>query len=483
MRPFPSTQPHLSYAAPSILADYARSILAATTMVMDNPVILLAHGAWHPPILYDPLKNALEARGYEVLVPELVTMGPGKTSMSWDADVAMLLDTATPFFDQGRSVVLVGHSYGGIPACIATRGNGVEDRRAVGKRGGFSHLIFLCGFAMPARGMSVLTVSGGSWLPWHEVIELEAGRKQLFVNEKAKNLLYNDFPPDKAQATFDSLVPCSYEAFTTGVDFAVPEVAITKTFIVCEGDALFPPEHQKELAAACGQDLKQVSVSGGHSAFASIPEELADVLPQQYLTYNGSNTGRPPPACCTPALIHGPAVHDLCEGMCFEPFGTPAAPLRSQANRLLRAHVKSFGVYSMAMTVSFYSLSNRTAIANLTFRDGGLELSKFSSPGGAGASSQSSRLAAGLYLAGVIFNALRFAFASRDLALIGVVMDEGKVDADKGKDNCTAMAGWLGMDVFRAQEYFLDHHGDEEAKKPEADAGLPAPRKTVAICP
>ncbi|RYP54026.1 hypothetical protein DL769_010413 [Monosporascus sp. CRB-8-3] len=248
-------------------------------MATDKPVILLAHSAWHPSILYDSLKNALEARRYELLVPELVTMGAGKTNMSWDADVAMLLETATPLFDQGRSVVLVGHSYGGIPACTATRGNSVEDRRAVGKRGGFSHLIFLCAFAMPARGMSVFSVSGGSWLPWHKVIELEAGRqKQLFVNEKAKELLYNDFPPDKAQATFDSLVPCSYEAFTTGVDFAVPDVTIPKTYIVCEGDALFLPEHQKALAAACGQDLKQVSISGGHSAFASVPEELADVL-------------------------------------------------------------------------------------------------------------------------------------------------------------------------------------------------------------
>lgn len=145
-------------------------------MAMDKPVILLVHGAWHPPILYDSLKYALGARGCELLVPKLATVGLGKTGLSWDADVAMLLGIATPLFDQGRSVVLVGHSYGGIPACIATRGNGIDDRRAVGKRGGFSHLVFLCAFAMPARGMSVLSVSGGSWLPWHKVIELEAGR-------------------------------------------------------------------------------------------------------------------------------------------------------------------------------------------------------------------------------------------------------------------------------------------------------------------
>ncbi len=50
------------------------------------------------------------------------------------------------------------------------------DQCTEGKRGGFSHLAFLCAFAMPARGMSVHSVSGGSWLPWHKVIELDAGR-------------------------------------------------------------------------------------------------------------------------------------------------------------------------------------------------------------------------------------------------------------------------------------------------------------------
>lgn len=140
-----------------------------------KPVILLAHGAWHEPRLYDPLKDALAARGYELLVPRLATMGQGKTGTNWDADVTMLLEAAAPFFNLGRRVILAAHSYGGIPACIATENNGVNERLAAGKLGGFSHLAFISSFAMPARGMSVLSVSGGSWLPWHRVIDLEDG--------------------------------------------------------------------------------------------------------------------------------------------------------------------------------------------------------------------------------------------------------------------------------------------------------------------
>lgn len=153
-------------------------------MDSDKPVILLAHGAWHEPELYDPLKNALRTRGYELLVPRLATMGEGKTGMNWDADVAMLLEAATPLFSLGRRVILVGHSYGGIPACIATENNGVGERRAAGKSGGFSHLAFISAFAMPARGMSVISVSGGSWLPWHKVIELEGGVSEFHPFEE-----------------------------------------------------------------------------------------------------------------------------------------------------------------------------------------------------------------------------------------------------------------------------------------------------------
>ncbi|KAH9885568.1 hypothetical protein F4778DRAFT_507479 [Xylariomycetidae sp. FL2044] len=203
----------------------------------------------HPPLLYSPLKRALEARGYEVLIPRLATLGSDKSDIHWNADVSKLMDTATPLFEEGREVVLMGHSYGGIPSCIATKGNTVSDRRAMGKTGGFSQIIFLCAFALPARGMSVLSGSGGAVLPWQKITELESGSQQIFLNETAKKLLYSDVPEHKAQAMFDQLLP---------------EITIPMTYIVCENDALFPAELQRSLVTACGSNLRQASVAGGH---------------------------------------------------------------------------------------------------------------------------------------------------------------------------------------------------------------------------
>lgn len=53
-----------------------------------------------------------------------------------------------------------------------------------------------------------------------------------------------------------------------------------------------------------------------------------------------------------------------------------------------------------------------------------------------------------LYVAGVVLNVLHFAFAPRGVALIDVITDESKVDAGKGKNNCTAMAEWVRVNVW-----------------------------------
>jgi len=148
----------------------------ANTNDNDKPIFVLCHGAWHPSHLYDPLKRAIEARGYEILVPELPTMNVGTPSLTWADDAATIVQTAEPFFAKGRRVISVGHSYGGVPACAATRDNTVAERAARGEMGGFSALVFLCAFAITERGKTVQQSNGrGTDLPWQRKIELPDG--------------------------------------------------------------------------------------------------------------------------------------------------------------------------------------------------------------------------------------------------------------------------------------------------------------------
>ncbi|KAK4229300.1 Alpha/Beta hydrolase protein [Podospora fimiseda] len=247
-------------------------------MASEKPTILFSHGAWHPPHLYQPLKDALAKKGYTLIVPALATMGTKAIGVGWDADVDVLLNEAVPLFEQGKEVVLVGHSYGGIPATIATRDNGIAERAAAGLKGGFKHVVFLAAFALPQAGLSNLTaVPGEQWMPWHTVLESDDGEKQqLFVNDLSKDLLYNDMPQEQAEAFYKDLVPQSYAAVIQPVPFAVPDITIPKTYIVCERDAAFPVPLQDYLATALGFNKK--TIDAGHSCFASAPDELADLL-------------------------------------------------------------------------------------------------------------------------------------------------------------------------------------------------------------
>ncbi|KAI0162290.1 alpha/beta-hydrolase [Xylariaceae sp. FL1272] len=247
------------------------------TNAIQSLVFLLAHGSWHNPNMYDPLKQALAAQDYSLITPSLPTMAldAPANQTSWDADAATLVEAAEPYFEQGIEVVLIGHSYGGIPATVATRGQGVDERKAAGLTGGFRHIVFLCAFALEQEGISLIDALGGEPLSWQT---LDYDTNESFVTDEAKDVLYNGLSAETAQEYFDELVPQSLTAATEPVDFAVPDITIGKTYIITENDLAFLPSLQQQTVDDLG--LASVSVSGGHSSYASVPDEVANALIQ-----------------------------------------------------------------------------------------------------------------------------------------------------------------------------------------------------------
>ncbi|KAI1073853.1 Alpha/beta hydrolase family-domain-containing protein [Whalleya microplaca] len=134
---------------------------------VSKPVIILVHGSWHLPEVWNKVKSRLEAAGYEVLVPRLLTVvGPEPVHHTWRVDVAVVHDLANPFFDQGRQAVIVGHSYGGLVATMSVKDQSVADRAGRGLKGGFSAVVYLCAFPIAKRGESLLSTGGGRYNKW-----------------------------------------------------------------------------------------------------------------------------------------------------------------------------------------------------------------------------------------------------------------------------------------------------------------------------
>lgn len=66
---------------------------------------------------------------------------------------------------EGKKIILVVHSYGGLVGANAVKGLGEKERVAQGKTGGVVLFVYLSAFVAPL-GTSINAMLGGNFLPW-----------------------------------------------------------------------------------------------------------------------------------------------------------------------------------------------------------------------------------------------------------------------------------------------------------------------------
>ncbi|KAI1282733.1 Alpha/beta hydrolase fold-1 [Xylaria sp. FL0933] len=252
-----------------------------TAKASSRPVIILIHGAWHLPSVWVKVKQRLEAAGYEVYAPRLLTVvGPEPVDYSWRVDVAVVHDIVLPLFDQGRQAVIVGHSYGGLVATASVEGQSVADRHSRGLQGGFSAVVYICAFPIAKRGSSLLSTKGGDYSEW--TVKAESFKRipcSMKVVPGAAELYYSDLPPDEAKEWIAD-VGTNYQSqrsFEEPLGFCANDIEIPMTYLLCEGDKAVPVQSQEQMVAEIPR-MKTRRCTAGHSPFLSQPDFTAEVI-------------------------------------------------------------------------------------------------------------------------------------------------------------------------------------------------------------
>lgn len=130
------------------------------------PTIVLVPGAWHTPQCFDALRKILESHGFPTESVSHPSIGAEPPTKTVDDDVDHLRQTLSKLINKdGKSVVLIGHSYGGSVISNASEGFSQVMRAQQGKEGGISLLIYLSGFVIP-KGKTLFEALGGEWQPW-----------------------------------------------------------------------------------------------------------------------------------------------------------------------------------------------------------------------------------------------------------------------------------------------------------------------------
>jgi pimeloyl-ACP methyl ester carboxylesterase len=157
-------------------------------------------------------------------------------------------------------VVVVAHSYGGVPA---TQGAGADN---------VAHIVFISAFVLD-NGELLFAATGGVQPDWWNVKD---GLATAGTDARpAQALFYGDLPPAEADAAAARLTTQSERAYHDEVT-ATSWRGRPATYVITEQDAIVPVAAQEAFAARAGANAVRVTTS--HSPFLSQPRAVADII-------------------------------------------------------------------------------------------------------------------------------------------------------------------------------------------------------------
>ncbi|MFB7471610.1 alpha/beta fold hydrolase [Kitasatospora sp. NPDC056184] len=223
----------------------------------ERPSFLLVHGAWHGAWCWDAVRSALDADGRRSHAVDLPSTDPSADPRGGSARAGMR-DDAEVIRDSLRRidgpVVVVAHSYGGVPSTQA-----IADATNV------TRAIYLAAFQLDV-GESLLSFLGTP-VP-------DDGTGRTPPDPNARQVLFADVPEADAERAVARLRPQSIRSFTEPVTTAGWRT-VPSSYIVCDHDRALAPSRQHELATRAGS-VHQLPSS--HSPFLSMPRQLATLL-------------------------------------------------------------------------------------------------------------------------------------------------------------------------------------------------------------
>lgn len=140
----------------------------AIAPVCTKPTVAFVPGAWHDSEGFNDLRAQLQKLDYPTEAVNHPSIGGEDRSKSTVDDVANVQQLLTKLVTEGKDVVVVCHSYGGVVASNAVEGFGAIERATGGKKGGVISLIYMTAFVLP-KNATLLGALGGVPLPWMDV--------------------------------------------------------------------------------------------------------------------------------------------------------------------------------------------------------------------------------------------------------------------------------------------------------------------------
>lgn len=242
-----------------------------------KPTIALVPGSFSTTAAYDKLIEQLSKHGYPILRIGLKSVGGIVPATSLD-DAAHIQSTLLPLVENGKEIVVIMHSYGGIPGTDGTKGLAKVDQTAAGKTGGVIALVYVAAL-MIQQGASLASTRGESG-PLPDWVTFD-GTFMSLDNKIAVRDTLSDLPEEEAEKWAHIFGKHSAASFGTELQYPAYQY-IPSWYIMTENDKIVEPELQQRMVDRAKEDndtpIKVVKLASGHAPIISQTEKVVEVI-------------------------------------------------------------------------------------------------------------------------------------------------------------------------------------------------------------
>ena len=225
---------------------------------MTLPSVLLVPGAWYKPDHFRLLMD--ELADLDVHTVRLTSSGDDPAALRDMYADAEVIAQAVAAID--GPVVVVAHSYGGIPTT-----QGLTNARNV------RHIIYVAAFQLDV-GESLLSQSpGGALMPWAELRRRD-GINDFVEAMTPEVVFFNDVDATTAANAVSQIGYQSYSSMRQPLTETAWKT-IPNNYVVCDADNAIPVAAQERMAKRAN-DVYRLNTS--HSPFLSQPAALAPLI-------------------------------------------------------------------------------------------------------------------------------------------------------------------------------------------------------------
>ena len=122
-------------------------------------------GVFQGPIFYDTVISELKQSGHDAVAVKYPTVGNSTSGTTFEDEVRAVQEAVAEFVEnQHKDVILVCHSYGGVPGSRAVNGWDAATRQQDGQSNGIIELVFIAAFLLPDNAVTAHYARLPDWM-------------------------------------------------------------------------------------------------------------------------------------------------------------------------------------------------------------------------------------------------------------------------------------------------------------------------------